>query len=98
MTLEIYIVYGLILLATVLFATEQVSYDVAALIIMCTLMVTGILTPAEGLSGFSSTATITIAAMFVLSEGIRRTGALNEVRRNCSCPFRSPRCLVASAH
>jgi di/tricarboxylate transporter len=38
-----------------------------------------VLTVEEGLSGFSNQATITIGAMFVLSEGIRRTGALNSI-------------------
>ncbi len=67
------------MVATILFVTERVSFDVAALIIMSTLMVTGILTVEEGLSGLSNQATVTIGAMFVLSEGIRRTGALNTV-------------------
>jgi di/tricarboxylate transporter len=32
------------------------------------------ITPQQGLSGFASAATITVLAMFILSEGIRRTG------------------------
>ncbi|MBP1986029.1 SLC13 family permease [Halolamina salifodinae] len=32
------------------------------------------ITPQQGLSGFASTATITVLAMFILSEGVRRTG------------------------
>ena len=39
----------------------------------------GVLTPAEGISGFSNTATITVGAMFILSAGLFRTGALNYV-------------------
>ncbi len=46
---------------------------------MTLLMYTGILTTDEALSGFSNPATITIGAMFVVSEGIRRTGALEIV-------------------
>ncbi|WP_409070368.1 SLC13 family permease [Aliifodinibius sp. S!AR15-10] len=46
---------------------------------MSLLLITGILTPAEGLAGFSNPATITVAAMFILSEGLRRTGILNHV-------------------
>ena len=44
-----------------------------------TLMATGLLTPTDALSGFASTATITVAAMFVLSAGLMRTGALEAV-------------------
>lgn len=79
MTFEIAIVFALIALALVLFAWERVSYEVTALIVCVTLMVTGILSPAEGLAGFSNPATIAIGAMFVLSEGLRRTGALAHV-------------------
>jgi len=79
MTVELYIVFGLVLVAVFLFMSERISFDLAALIIMGTLLLTGILTIEEGLSGLSNQATVTIACMFVLSEGIRRTGALNVV-------------------
>ncbi len=72
-------VYFLIGLAVLLFINKRVSFDVASLIIMALLVVTGILTPAEGFSGFSNQATVTIACMFILSEGLTQTGALNKV-------------------
>lgn len=37
--------------------------------------------PVQGVSGFSSTATIVILSMFILSEGIRRTGCIETVTR-----------------
>ncbi len=76
MTFEILFVFLLLGLALFLFATDYVSFDVAALIILVCLLLSGILTPAEGFAGISNPATITIAAMFVLSDGIRRTGIL----------------------
>lgn len=79
MSVEALIVFALIAVAIVLFSWERVSFDVTALIILSTLLLTGILTPKEGLAGFSNPATITIGAMFVLSEGLRRTGALERV-------------------
>ncbi|MFB6248199.1 MAG: SLC13 family permease [Salinibacter sp.] len=33
----------------------------------------------DGIAGFASPATITVLAMFILSEGIRRTGGLRQV-------------------
>ncbi|MCP9292699.1 SLC13 family permease [Gracilimonas sediminicola] len=78
-SLEIWFVYSLIVLAVFLFVNKRISFDVTSLILLATLVVSGILTPAEGLSGFSNTATVTIACMFILSEGLRRTGALNIV-------------------
>ena len=79
MNLSIAIVFALIILAVVLFTTETISFDLTALIIAGSLMATGILTVKEGLSGFSNQATITIGAMFILSEGLRQTGVLRAV-------------------
>jgi len=67
------IVLAILIAALVAFATERVRVDLVALGIMVTLMVLGIVSPAEGLSGFANPATITIASMFVLSAGLQRT-------------------------
>ncbi len=75
--MELVLVFGLLAVAVVLFVTERGSFDVVALIVLAVLLSSGILTVKEALSGFSNQATITIAAMFVVSEGIRRTGAMN---------------------
>lgn len=75
-TVEIIIVLIVLLLAIVLFATEIFSVDVVALIIMATLIVSGVVTPAEGVSGFSNSATITVAAMFILSAALFKSGAV----------------------
>lgn len=79
MSFEIIFVFALLAFAFFLFSTDYVSFDIAALIIVVLLMVTGILTPKEGLAGFSNPATLTVAAMFILSEGLRRTGILTKV-------------------
>ena len=62
--------------ATTLFMTRWLSTEVTALLIIVTLGMTGLLSPEEALSGFSSTAMVTVAAMFILSGGLLRTGAL----------------------
>lgn len=79
MSVEILFVYGLIVVAMVLFAVERVPYDLVAMMLMASLMLTGILTVKEGFSGFSNPATVTIAAMFALSKGIQNTGVLGIV-------------------
>lgn len=81
-TVEMGVVFGLVLLALVLFVTEIIPVDVTAIVLMVLVVVLGPWTgvgPDEGLSGFSSQATITVLAMFILSEGIRRTGVLQLV-------------------
>lgn len=76
MTLEIGIVLIVLLGAVVMFATERIPVDVVAIVAMAVLMVTGVLTPQQGVSGFSNTATITVAFMFILSTALFKSGAV----------------------
>ncbi|MFQ5949070.1 MAG: SLC13 family permease [Nitrospiria bacterium] len=77
MTAEIFFVLALVATAVVLFAAEIFPVDLVALMVMSTLLVSRIISPQEGISGFSNTATVTVGAMFVLSAGLFKTGALN---------------------
>jgi len=79
MTLQMMVVFAVFALAIVLFATERIPTDFVAILLMSLLMVTGIITPEEGIAGFSNTATVTVGAMFVLSAGLLRTGAVNSI-------------------
>jgi di/tricarboxylate transporter len=67
--------------AVYLFSTEKLPVDLVALLVLASLLVLGLVTPAEALSGFSSEATITVAAMFVLSAGLQASGALHALGR-----------------
>lgn len=81
MTLEIVIVLSILLVALVLFVTEKVRMDVTALLVLASLALTGVLEPAEAVSGFSNPAVITVWAMFILSEGLANTGVANIIGR-----------------
>ncbi len=76
MSLEIGIVLFVLLGAVILFATERVPVDVVAIVAMSVLVVTGVLTPQQGVSGFSNSATITVAFMFILSAALFKSGAV----------------------
>ena len=81
------LVFLIILVAFILFVTEPVPIDVTAIGIMVALMVLGSWTgisPREGISGFSNPATITILSMMILSEGVRRTGAIQRLQKTVS--------------
>jgi len=80
-TWEIGFVLALTIVAVVLFVTEKFSTDVVAVLVMIALLVSGILTPAEGFNGFANPATITVGAMFVLSAALFRAGAVNFLGR-----------------
>ncbi|MBN4054544.1 SLC13 family permease [Nitrospira defluvii] len=77
MTFEISFVIAILLIAILLFITEKLPVDLVALMVMATLLVSRIISPEDGISGFSNTATVTIGAMFVISAGLFNTGALN---------------------
>ncbi|HEX5773119.1 MAG TPA: sodium:proton antiporter, partial [Geomobilimonas sp.] len=77
MTIEIMLVLGLLLSAVILFATERLPVDLVSIILMATLLLSGIITPEEAIAGFSNPATVTVGAMFILSAGLYRTGGVN---------------------
>jgi di/tricarboxylate transporter len=67
----------IVLIATlVLLITEKLPVDLTAIGIVVVLILTGILTPLEAVSGFASPAVITVAAMFMVSQGLIRSGAV----------------------
>lgn len=77
--MDIFLTLGVVVLALVSFIGEWLPVDMTAIVVMVVLMLLGLVTPEEGISGFSNSATITVLAMFVLSAGIARTGALQIV-------------------
>lgn len=66
----------ILIVAFICFAFEWFPVDFTALVVAIVLMLLGIVTPEEGISGFSNSATITVMAMFILSAGISKTGAI----------------------
>ncbi len=84
MSLQAWAVAAIVIAAMALFISEKLRYDVIGLLVLGALLVSGILTPAEGLSGFSNEATIVVAAMFALNAGLVGTGALDPLIRNLS--------------
>ncbi len=76
MTIEIAIVLVVLLGAVIMFATERFPVDVVAIIAMSVLVVSGVITPQQGVSGFSNSATITVAFMFILSTALFKSGAV----------------------
>jgi di/tricarboxylate transporter len=69
----------LILGMFILFITEILAIDVIALLVLSILMLSGFVTPIEGLSGFSNPAVITIAALFVISFALQKSGVLEYI-------------------
>ncbi|HSJ07783.1 MAG TPA: SLC13 family permease [Longimicrobiales bacterium] len=64
-----------------LFVWNRLRVDVVGIIVMVTLILLGLVTPREGISGFANEAVITVTAMFILSAGLLRTGAIDILSR-----------------
>ena len=74
MTTDIPLVFCLLLVTVALFVSDRLRMDVVAILLIIALTVTGLLTPGEALAGFGDPLVILIAALFVVGEGLFRTG------------------------
>ena len=88
MTIEIFLVLMLVAAAVALFASEKLPVDLVALLLMAVLLLSGLVSPEEGIAGFSNTATVTVAAMFVISAALFRTGAVETLGQLSARVFR----------
>ena len=73
------ITFIILFIAILLFLSDRLRPDLVALLVMLALGLSGVLTANETFSGFSRSAVITIIAIFVLAEGLRRTGLTDKL-------------------
>lgn len=78
------IVLALIVFMLVASALEWLAVDVAALAVLAALLVTGQVDLAEGISGFSDAAVITVLFMMILSEAVTDSGLVAQVGHRIS--------------
>lgn len=71
----------LILVVFVLFVTEAVTPDLIALGVLVLVALVGWVTPKEAFAALSNEAPVTVAAMFILSSGLQRCGAIEDIGR-----------------
>lgn len=76
---ELIWVLALLLIAIFLFTTNKVRMDVVALLVIIAFVLSGTLTLPEATAGFSDPNVLLIAAMFVVGEGLVRTGIASQV-------------------
>ncbi len=81
MSIDAILVLAILIGAVALFVSEKYPIDFVALLVLGTLLALGLVTPQEGISGLSNPATVTVAAMFILSAGLQKTGATAAVGR-----------------
>ena len=81
MTFEIALVLGILAVSLILFVSEVIRMDLVALLVLSALAVTGLVNTSDAFAGFSNSAVITVWAMFILSEGLTRTGIADIIGR-----------------
>ena len=73
------IVLALLVAAILMFAINKPRLDAVALIMLTALPFTGVLTMGEALAGFRDSNIVLIAALFVLGDGLVRTGVARQL-------------------
>ncbi len=82
LTVDIAVVFAVVCVALALFVLEPIPIDISAIVVLVVLVVLEpwtAVTAEQAVSGFSNPATLTVLAMFVLSEGVHRTGAIRHL-------------------
>ena len=74
MTFEILLTLSIIVVAVILFATEKLRVDIIALLVLLTLVLSGLLDADQAFLGFASPAVITVWAVYIVSGALFKTG------------------------
>ena len=77
MSLEIAILFFIIIVVIILFALEVFPVDKIAFFILAALLLTNLVSPEEAISGFSSPATITVLALMIIAIGLETNGVID---------------------
>jgi di/tricarboxylate transporter len=76
MTLPIFLVLALLVTVVICFSLEKISVDIITLLLLCALVLLRLLPIREAFAGFSSDIVIVLAALFVLSGALIKTGVM----------------------
>jgi di/tricarboxylate transporter len=79
MDTRLIITFAILIVATGLLLSDLLRADLVALLVVFALGVAGVLTPQEAFSGFSRSAVITVMAIFIVTEGLQRTGITEQI-------------------
>ena len=79
MSWEAWFCLGVVIVVLITLVRDLVAPAVAMAGGMVAVLVAGIVTPAEALSGFSNPAPLTVAALFILARAVEKTGALTPI-------------------
>jgi di/tricarboxylate transporter len=96
MTTDLAVVLALLVVAIAMFVVGRPRMDAVALIMIAVMPFTGVISMNEALAGFSDSNIVLIAALFVIGEGLVRTGVARRLGDwlNASAGASEPRLVV----
>ncbi len=81
MTIDNILVFSILAGAIILFVSEKLRVDVVAMIVLASLVLTGLVPIEQAFSGFASPAVITVWSVFIVSGGLTRSGVADTIAR-----------------
>jgi len=75
--MHLYFTIAIIAIGIFLFVKDYFSIDTTSILIMALFIVSGVLSPEEGFSGFNHPATLTLGCMFVVSAAVFKSGLID---------------------
>jgi len=78
-TIEIALLFMIIVAMVLIMAFEKLSADTLAVTVMVVLILGGFVSPEEGIAGMSNPAVVTILALMILTVGLETTGVITEI-------------------
>lgn len=79
MTTDVFLVTIILVFALISFISGKLRVDVTALIVLCFLAITGLVSPQEAVAAFGNPAVVTIWAMYILSAALVKTNIANMI-------------------
>ena len=95
MTFDQIVLLGLLGGTLALFIWERWRYDVVAIAVLLAGTTVGVISPSEAFTGFGHPATMTVAAVLIISQALSNTGAVDFVARFVRMSLSSPSLHIA---
>ena len=89
---HVYIVFGVLFVAAVLFFTEWIPLAVTSILVPCALSTLGVITVKEAWVSFGDTSILTIVGLFMLGEATFATGFAQRVATSIINKAAKPAC------
>src|SRR4051794_39114458 len=84
---------GLVIVLLLLLAFSTLAPDIILILGVLVLLLTGVLSPADGLIGLSNEAVVTVGLLYVVGAGVRETGGVDWIAKSL---FGRPKTVIGA--